>query len=279
MLKHVSRSLLRHGLVALLALSTGIPRPQAADHPLKGKKIEMAILGIGGWLPSRLGVDMSPMFAQYAKEKYGYDVTFTFAGGALLGVVPEGGLDAGHPSRRNTTSSSATASGWARSRSLRWIVKVSDLLKQHPEFNIEWYDKAIRESYQVYPDGSNDLWGLPEEGDTVALFVRKDLFQNPAEKAAFKAKYGMDLPQTFEDWEKISFAEMEKIAEFFTRPDKGLYGTELQYSKEYDFMSMYLYPFMFSHGRRHLGSEGPEDLRHPEQRRERARRWSGTSAS
>lgn len=32
----------------------------AADHPLKGQKIDMAILGIGGWLPSRLGVDMSP---------------------------------------------------------------------------------------------------------------------------------------------------------------------------------------------------------------------------
>ena len=52
----------------------------AADHPLKGQKIDMAILGIGGWLPSRLGVDMSPMFAEYAKKKFGYDVKFTFAG-------------------------------------------------------------------------------------------------------------------------------------------------------------------------------------------------------
>jgi hypothetical protein len=42
----------------------------AADHPLKGQKIDMAILGIGGWLPSRLGVDMSPLFAEYAKKEF-----------------------------------------------------------------------------------------------------------------------------------------------------------------------------------------------------------------
>jgi multiple sugar transport system substrate-binding protein len=246
-LKHVLLSLLRHGVVALLVLSTAVPPSQAADHPLKGKKIDMSILGIGGWLPSRLGVDMSPMFAKYAKDKYGYDVSFTFAEAPFSALFQKAASTLATRSQEYNIiiSDSQWLGAFAEPR---WIVKVSDLLKQHPEFNIEWYNKAVRESYQVYPDGSNDLWGLPEEGDTVALFVRKDLFQNPAEKTAFKAKYGMELPQTFEDWEKISFAEMEKIAEFFTRPDKGLYGTELQYSKEYDFMSMYLYPFMFSMG-------------------------------
>jgi len=92
------------------------------------------------------------------------------------------------------------------------------------------------------------LWGMPEEGDVIVLYVRKDLFSDPKEMKAFKSKYGFDLPQTFEDWEKITMTDFEKIAEFFTRPDKDLYGTCMEYSKEYDFMTMFLYPFMFSLG-------------------------------
>lgn len=48
-------------------------------HPLAGKKIDMNILGIAGWLPSSLGVKMSPLFADYVKQRYGYDVSFGFA--------------------------------------------------------------------------------------------------------------------------------------------------------------------------------------------------------
>ncbi len=58
----------------------------------------------------------------------------------------------------------------------------------------------------------------------------------------------MDLPQTFEDFEKLSMEDFEKIAQFFTRPEKGFYGTVMQYSKEYDYMTMFLYPFLFSMG-------------------------------
>ena len=35
---------------------------------------------------------------------------------------------------------------------------------------------------------------------------------------------------------------------FFTRPDQGLYGTSMQWSIVYDFVTCYLYPFMFSTG-------------------------------
>jgi len=247
MLKRRSWSWLSCCMVALLALAIAVPRSQAAEHPLKGKKIDMAILGIGGWLPSRLGVDMSPMFAEYAKKKFGYDVSFTFAEAPFSALFQKAASTLA--TRSQEYNIIISDSQWLGALAEpHWIVKVSDLLKQHPEFNIQWYDKVIRDSYQVYPDGSDQLWGLPEEGDVVALFVRKDLFQNPAEQAAFKAKYNMALPQTFEDWENVDFEQMEKIAEFFTRPDKGLYGTELQYSKEYDFISMYLYPFMWSMG-------------------------------
>ena len=40
----------------------------------------------------------------------------------------------------------------------------------------------------------------------------------------------------------------EQIAAFFNRPDQNLCGTSFQFSKVYDFVSCYTYPFMFSTG-------------------------------
>ncbi len=234
-------------LTMTFVITLAIPQPQAAEHPLKGKKIDMAILGIGGWLPSRLGVDMSPLFAEYAKEKYGYDVKFTFAEAPFSALFQKAASTLATRSQEFNiiVSDSQWLGAFAEPG---WIVKVSDLIEKHPELDIEWYNPVVVNTYMEYPEGSGELWGLPEEGDTIALFVRTDLFGDPAEKSAFKAKYGMDLPQTFEDFENLSMTDFEKIAEFFTRPEKDLYGTAMQYSKEYDFMTMYLYPFMFSMG-------------------------------
>jgi multiple sugar transport system substrate-binding protein len=74
------------------------------------------------------------------------------------------------------------------------------------------------------------------------------MLQDEKEKSAFQQKYNMKLPQTFEDFEDLTMDDFEKVAEFFTRPDQGLYGTAMQYSRVYDFVSCYLYPFMFSQG-------------------------------
>lgn len=234
-------------LFTFLAVTAGIPSGQAADHPLKGKKIEMAIHGLGGWLPSRLGVDMSPLFAEYAKKNYGYDVKFTLMEAPFSSLFQKAASElATRTAEYNfLVVDSQWLGGFAEPG---WIVNVNDLIKKYPELNIEWYDRVVKETYQVYPDGTDQLWGFPEEADAEVLYVRKDLFQDPKEKAAFKAKYGMELPQTFEDWEKVSMDDFEKMCEFFTRPDKGLYGIAMQYSKEYDFISMQVYPFMFSLG-------------------------------
>jgi multiple sugar transport system substrate-binding protein len=85
-------------------------------------------------------------------------------------------------------------------------------------------------------------------GDAIALFVRKDLFEAPEERSAFRKKHGFPLPRSFEDWEKLDMADFEKIAGFFTRPERGMWGTSMQYNEEHDFISMSLYPFMFSMG-------------------------------
>jgi len=211
------------------------------------KPIKMAILGIGGWLPSRLGVDMSPIFAEYAKEKYGYEVSFSFAEAPFSALFQKAAASLATRSQEYNLiiSDSQWLGAFAEPG---WIVNINKVIEENPELDIEWYDPVVKETYMVYPDGSDQLWGFPEEGDVIVLFVRSDLFSDPKEKKAFKDKYGFDLPQTFEDWEKITMTDFEKIADFFTRPDEGIYGTAMQYQKEYDFMTMYLYPFMFSLG-------------------------------
>ena len=59
-------------LVLFICVGIAIPAASFAGRvDLKGEKITMSILGIAGWYPSKLGVDMSPAFADYAKKKYG----------------------------------------------------------------------------------------------------------------------------------------------------------------------------------------------------------------
>ena len=219
----------------------------AAEHPLKGQKIDMTILGIGGWLPSRLGVDMSPLFAEYAKKNFGYDVTFAFQEAPFGDLFQKANVSLLTKSQEYNIiiSDSQWLGAFAEEKA---IVNVSDLIKENPELDIEWVSKTLSDAYQVYPDGSGIKWGLPEEADVVVLYVRQDMFSDPKERADFKAKYNAELPQTFEDWEKVDMEFFKQISEFFTRPDKNLYGTAYQYSKVYDFMTMFLYPFMFSNG-------------------------------
>ncbi len=57
------------------------------------------------------------------------------------------------------------------------------------------------------------------DGDVHAGTYRKDLFGDPRERQAFKARYGYDLAPP------VAWKQYYDIAEFFTRPDKGLWGT------------------------------------------------------
>ena len=68
-----------------------------------------------------------------------------------------------------------------------------------------------------------------------------------AERDAYKsANDGEDLPQTYDEWLEVDIDRYERICQHFTRPDEDLYGTAFQWSKVYDFVSSYAYPFMFS---------------------------------
>ena len=69
-------------------------------------------------------------------------------------------------------------------------------------------------------------------GDAMGFAYRKDLFEYPGEKAAFKTKYGYELgiPGT---WPQLC-----DIAEFFYRPEKDFYGVNVWASSDYDGITM-----------------------------------------
>jgi len=96
--------------------------------------------------------------------------------------------------------------------------------------------------YGEYPAGSGQYWAFPTEGDADGWAYRKDLFENPDEMAAFEAEYGyaLDVPQTYD--------QLTDIAEFFTRPEEGLYGVAIYTQKDYDAITMGVENTMFSWG-------------------------------
>lgn len=66
------------------------------------------------------------------------------------------------------------------------------------------------------------VYGFPFTDLTMYVCYRRDFMENQHEKAQFKARYHRDLapPKTWEEY--------LQLAEFFTRPNDGLYGTYIQ---------------------------------------------------
>ena len=84
-------------------------------------------------------------------------------------------------------------------------------------------------------------YGYPMMVLTMYTWYRKDLLDEPKEKQPFKARYGYELgpPQ---DWKQY-----RDIAEFFTRPEQGLYGTLIQGKKHMALWQEYI-NFLYSFG-------------------------------
>jgi multiple sugar transport system substrate-binding protein len=92
------------------------------------------------------------------------------------------------------------------------------------------WSKEMLLRYGEYPDGSGKYYALPINADSEGMHYRKDLFEDPKEKAGFKKKYGygLDIPQTW--------SQLKDIAEWFTRPP-NLYGLGMMGGREYDFLT------------------------------------------
>lgn len=76
----------------------------------------------------------------------------------------------------------------------------------------------IAKPFQQLNIYENKIVGVMIDGDMFMNTYRSDWFEDPAEQAAFKKKYGYDLaPAT-------NYGQYRDTAEFFTRPDKRMFG-------------------------------------------------------
>lgn len=82
------------------------------------------------------------------------------------------------------------------------------------EFIEKWdpaWDDIIPTIRELFLKWGGKIYALPYDGDAHILYYRKDLFNDPTEKANFKTKHGYELrpPQTWDEY--------LDIAKFFTR--------------------------------------------------------------
>jgi multiple sugar transport system substrate-binding protein len=101
---------------------------------------------------------------------------------------------------------------------------------------------ATLQYYGEYPHGSGRYYAYPTEGDANGWAYRKDLFEDADNMAAFEEQYGYPLavPETWD--------QLRDIAEFFTRPDEGLYGVAIYTQDDYDAIVMGYENVLFSYG-------------------------------
>lgn len=95
------------------------------------------------------------------------------------------------------------------------------------DLKLEGFDKSDLISGMVSASGEwkGVSYGIPSNSCIMIMFYRKDIFENPEEKAAFKAKYGYELKIP------VNWIQYRDLAEFFTRkPGDNLMGETLKYS-------------------------------------------------
>jgi multiple sugar transport system substrate-binding protein len=115
---------------------------------------------------------------------------------------------------------------------------LSDPKLLDPNIHVDDFSELLWKYTSWYGDPVKP-YGFPCENPTMILWYRKDLFEDPTEKADFKKIYGYDLQVP------VDFDQYYDIAEFFTRK-KGmqLAGEVL----DHDFYGVGI------HGKRHLGA-------------------------
>lgn len=121
-------------------------------------------------------------------------------------------------------------------------VLINDIFERSDYLAPERFPQRSLKQYGEYPDNSGQFHGLPINQDAYGMMYRRDLFENPEEQAAFRKKYGRELrvPQTYQ--------EAREVAEFFTRPEQGLYGWGQMGGRAYDFATTASNSFMWSFG-------------------------------
>jgi len=84
---------------------------------------------------------------------------------------------------------------------------------------LEGWPNIYPETVLSFQTVNEIIYGIPAHDGPYMFFYRKDLFENPTEKANFKKKYGYELALP------KNLTEFKDIADFFTRTNQNLYGT------------------------------------------------------
>jgi len=90
------------------------------------------------------------------------------------------------------------------------------------------YREELAKIAPVYRDNhmavDSKVYALPDDGDVLLLYYRKDLFADPALRTAFRSRFGYDLAPPG------SWKEFSEIGSFLTEQlkSRGIYGATLQ---------------------------------------------------
>ena len=141
-----------------------------------------------------------------------------------------------------------------------YFQKLNKYIDADPELQAIFDDmhQGYKEGYTTYPYKSENYYGFPQFPDNYVNFYRTDIFCNPEENAAFRAKYGKKLPCTYADWEIVVWDDIFDINEFLTRKkgemmagkplEDDMFGVTYQAGKAYDFSSMQINGFFWQFG-------------------------------
>ena len=219
---------------ALAVLPVGAT--QAADRPFEG--VELNFLMISG---HRVG--MEELLPEFEKET-----------GMKVNLIPVSMPDlytrlgtefaAGGQSYDVCETMWAAAQGYARGGNLLYL---DDLLKKN-NVDVNRFTSVYVKNHMIqYPETPEGKFVcLPHQASIQIMAYRRDLFEDPKEQAAFKAKYGTDLvvPKTLE--------EFRRAAEFFTRDTDNdgrndLFGTVVL-GKNFPSLVGDITPYLRGHG-------------------------------
>jgi len=260
-------------IIAILIVGLGIWYATRPPTPTV-KKVTLTIAS-PEWTPGKVIEQYSKEeFTEYAKQ-YGYEVEIRFdysPWGTYYQRLSS--VFAAHSSEIDLAFSDSQWIGEFAEGG--HIIKINDFLDKNPDLKKALLEDTLENIllyYCVYPrrgisvdevvdlakQGKVDIWGVPGTADSNhPLFYRKDLFTHPEERAAFKAKYGYDLPQTYEDWKKVDWVQVRDFAEFFTRKkgeklagevlEEDFYGIVLINAKDYDYISCFFLDVFWSWG-------------------------------
>ena len=113
-------------------------------------------------------------------------------------------------------------------------VNITELLKSKPELMPPHFDPEDFFVRWSYSDSKGNLYALHAYNAFAGTVYRRDWFEDPKNKEEFKKRYGYELKtplQYYMDARKSGKVEDDwttdkarDVAEFFTDPDKGIYG-------------------------------------------------------